>query len=142
MRCSIASQPRAVFGLPHLPPDSPESLHLRIEAMKLAFADVYRHAADPAHMRVASNDLLDPACLHQRAARIDRALAQDFVASVPPRSDTVYLAPPIRAATGRRSGVSGERSNRRGIKTQRTAGSRNTQLPSSRQATFSLVSAS
>jgi gamma-glutamyltranspeptidase/glutathione hydrolase len=80
------------FDLPRLPPDSPESLHLQIEAMKLAFADVHRHVADPAHMRVASNDLLDPAYLHQRAARIDRARAQDFGAGVPPRSGTVYLA--------------------------------------------------
>jgi gamma-glutamyltranspeptidase/glutathione hydrolase len=82
---------RAVFDLPRLPPDSPESLHLQIEAMKLAFADVYRHVAHPAHMRVASNDLLDPAYLHQRAARIDRARAQEFAAGVPPRSGTVYL---------------------------------------------------
>ena len=42
------------FDIESLPIDSAESQHLQIEAMKLAFADVYAHAADlaqhaPAH---------------------------------------------------------------------------------------------
>ena len=35
------------FDLAALPPDSVASQHLQIEAMKLAFADVYRYVGDP-----------------------------------------------------------------------------------------------
>ena len=79
------------FDLARLGPESPEALHLQIESMKLAFADVYRHVADPRHMRVATAELLDPGYLEQRAARIDRDRAQVFGPGVPPRSGTVYL---------------------------------------------------
>ena len=79
------------FDLASLPPESPESLHLQIEAMKLAFADVYAHVADPRVMRVGAADLLDPGYLKQRAARIDRKRAQTYGADVPPTSGTVYL---------------------------------------------------
>ena len=37
-----------------LPVDSADSLHLQIEAMKLAFADLYEYVADRATMRVSS----------------------------------------------------------------------------------------
>jgi len=40
------------------PADSADAIHLQIEAMKLAFADVYAHVADPAHMRIFSRALL------------------------------------------------------------------------------------
>jgi len=79
------------FDLAGLPPESPESLHLQIEAMKLAFADLYRHVADPRHMSVSASQLLDPGYLKQRAARIDRRRAQDFGHGSPPQSGTVYL---------------------------------------------------
>ena len=38
------------FGLPDAGPDSPEALHAQIEAMKLAFADIYRYVAEPGSM--------------------------------------------------------------------------------------------
>src|SRR5690606_7595867 len=38
------------FDLGSLPVDGVESQHLQIEAMKLAFADVYRQVAEPAAM--------------------------------------------------------------------------------------------
>jgi gamma-glutamyltranspeptidase/glutathione hydrolase len=79
------------FDLSALPPDSPESVHLQIEAMKLAFADMYEHIADARFMRVTSADLLDGDYLERRARRIDRQQAQDFGAGAPPRSGTVYL---------------------------------------------------
>jgi gamma-glutamyltranspeptidase/glutathione hydrolase len=66
-------------------------VHVQIEAMKLAFADMYEHVADPRFMRVSAADLLDPGYLEQRARRVDRRQAQDFGAGVPPRSGTVYL---------------------------------------------------
>jgi len=79
------------FDLAGLAPESPESLHLQIEAMKLAFADVYAHVSDPRTMRVQASDLLDPGYLKQRAARIDRSRAQEYGAGAPPASGTVYL---------------------------------------------------
>ena len=79
------------FDLASLAPESPESLHLQIEAMKLAFADLYRYVADPRHMSVPAAQLLDPGYLKQRAARIDRKRAQDFGQGSPPQSGTVYL---------------------------------------------------
>jgi gamma-glutamyltranspeptidase / glutathione hydrolase len=79
------------FDLGSLLPESPESLHLQLEAMKLAFADVYRYVADPRHMGASAGDLLDPGYLAQRARRIDRRRAQDFGHGSPPQSGTVYL---------------------------------------------------
>ena len=40
------------FDLGALPVDSVDSQHLQIEAMKLAFADLYRYVADPRSMEV------------------------------------------------------------------------------------------
>jgi gamma-glutamyltranspeptidase/glutathione hydrolase len=42
--------------------DSADAQHLQIEAMKLAFADVWRYVADPASMEVTPEQMLDP-CL-------------------------------------------------------------------------------
>lgn len=79
------------FDIASLLPESAESMHLQIEAMKLAFADVYHHVADPRNMSVRAADLLDPAYLKQRAARIDRKRAQHIAHGMPPKSGTVYL---------------------------------------------------
>ncbi|HEX6829313.1 MAG TPA: gamma-glutamyltransferase family protein [Burkholderiales bacterium] len=75
-----------------LPLDTAESVHLQLEAMKLAFADVYRHVADPQGMEVSPQALLDPGYLDQRARRIDPQRAQEFGHGLPPDSGTVYLA--------------------------------------------------
>ena len=48
-----------------------ESQHLQIEAMKLAFADVYRYVADPRSMEVTPEQMLDDAYLTERAKLID-----------------------------------------------------------------------
>jgi gamma-glutamyltranspeptidase/glutathione hydrolase len=40
------------FDVASLPVDGVDSQHLQIEAMKLAFADVYRYVAEPANMEV------------------------------------------------------------------------------------------
>ncbi|MDQ6621207.1 MAG: gamma-glutamyltransferase family protein [Pseudomonadota bacterium] len=79
------------FDLASLPPDSIESQHLQIEAMKLAFADSYAHVSDPRTMRVSAEALLDPEYLASRARLIDRHKAQDFGPGEPPRGGTVYL---------------------------------------------------
>ncbi|MCX7961886.1 MAG: gamma-glutamyltransferase family protein [Burkholderiales bacterium] len=79
------------FDLASLPVDGADSLHLQIEAVKLAFADALAYVADPAHMPFAADTLLDPAYLAARARRIDRRRAQVFAAGSPPAGGTVYL---------------------------------------------------
>lgn len=74
-----------------LPVDSAASQHVQIEAMKLAFADVYRHVADPRHMRVQAHEMLDPGYLASRARLIDMNRAQDFQAGNPVKGGTIYL---------------------------------------------------
>src|SRR4029453_6419380 len=79
------------FDLSSLPPDSLESQHLQIEAMKLAFADAYRYVSDPRTMEFPPSALLGPSYLASRARLIDRKRAQDFGPGDPPRGGTVYL---------------------------------------------------
>jgi len=79
------------LGLESLAPDGAESLHLSIEAMKLAFADAHRYIADPQWMDVEVADLLDEGYLTERASLIDRAKAQDFGHGEPKRGGTVLL---------------------------------------------------
>jgi gamma-glutamyltranspeptidase/glutathione hydrolase len=74
-----------------LPVDSTASQHLQIEAMKLAFADVYRHVGDPRTMKVQVAELLDPGYLASRAKLIDMQRAQDFQAGNPVKGGTIYL---------------------------------------------------
>lgn len=71
--------------------DSPEAQHLQIEAMKLAFADVYRYVAEPSSMEVAPAQMLDDAYLASRAKLIDMKRAQDFGAGNPAKGGTIYL---------------------------------------------------
>lgn len=75
-----------------MPIDSAEAQHLEIEAMKLAFADVYRYVADPASMEVSAAQLLDDGYLAGRAKLIDRQRAQDFGAGNPVKGGTIYLS--------------------------------------------------
>ena len=79
------------FDLASMPVDSAEHQHLQIEAMKLAFADVYRYVADPSAMAVSAEALLDDAYLASRAKLIDRGRAQDFRAGNPVKGGTIYL---------------------------------------------------
>lgn len=79
------------FDLALLAPDSAERQHLQIEAMKLAFADTYRHVADPAHVTARPDHLLDPGYLASRARLINRSRAQSFGPGEPARGGTVYL---------------------------------------------------
>lgn len=79
------------FDLSNMQADGAEAHHLQIEAMKLAFADVYRYVADPASMEVTPEQMLDDGYLSQRARLIDLAKAQDFGAGNPVRGGTIYL---------------------------------------------------
>jgi len=71
--------------------DSVASLHLQIEAMKLAFADAYQHVADAKAMKIDGASLLEPGYLKSRANIIRRDRAGQAVAGAPP-SGTIYLA--------------------------------------------------
>ncbi len=92
MALGIASH----FDLASMPVDGADAQHIQIEAMKLAFADVYRYVAEPAAMTVSASDLLDDGYLRQRARLIDLRRAQVFEAGGPRdihrRGGTIYLA--------------------------------------------------
>jgi gamma-glutamyltranspeptidase/glutathione hydrolase len=79
------------FDLSSYPRESIESYHLQIEAMKLAFADVHRHVADPNVLEVAVEHLLDKAYAQQRRQLIGE---QAIPLAKPglPKGGTVYLA--------------------------------------------------
>ena len=73
------------------PVDSVLSQHLQIEAMKLAFADVYQYVADPKSMRVQPSEMLDPDYLKERAKLIKLDQATHFKFGMPSSGGTVYL---------------------------------------------------
>jgi len=79
------------FDLAALPVDGVASQHLQIEAMKLAFADVYQYVAEPRAMRLTPAQMLDDAYLAGRARLIDPKRAQDFGPGHAPQGGTVYL---------------------------------------------------
>ena len=79
------------FDIASLKVDGTASQHLQVEAMKLAFADVYRHVAEPRSMRLTSEQMLDPAYLASRAKLIDPRRAQDFGPGHLPQGGTIYL---------------------------------------------------
>lgn len=73
-------------------PHSPAELHKRIEAMKLAYADVRRYNADPRFYKSPVAELLSKEYARARAKRIDPAKANsDVPAGHPIASDTTYL---------------------------------------------------
>ena len=79
------------FDLAALPIDGPACQHLQIEAMKLAFADVYRFVADPRHMEGPPSMLLDAQYLASRAKLIDPRRAQAFGPGGAIKGGTIYL---------------------------------------------------
>ncbi len=80
------------LDMSELHPDSAEARHLQIEAMKAAFADVYRYVADERWMTgVTPASLLDDAYLESRSRLIRRDAATDFAHGSPPAGGTVYL---------------------------------------------------
>jgi len=80
------------FDLASLPIDGAACQHLQIEAMKLAFADVYRFVADARFMEGPPSVLLDAQYLATRAKLIDPARAQVFGAGYGIKGGTIYLS--------------------------------------------------
>jgi gamma-glutamyltranspeptidase / glutathione hydrolase len=81
----------AKFDLSKMDVDAAATQHLQIEAMKLAFADVYRFVAEPGAMEVTVEQMLDDDYLTARAKLIDPKKAQDFKAGNPVKGGTIYL---------------------------------------------------
>ena len=80
-------------------PASPEgsssvaALHLKIEAMKLAYADLHRYNADPRFAKVPVRGLLSKEYAQERARLIDPNKANcEIAAGKPPASETTYLS--------------------------------------------------
>jgi gamma-glutamyltranspeptidase/glutathione hydrolase len=74
-------------------PQSTVELHKKIEAMKLAYADLYRYNADPKFAKVPVQGLLSEPYAAQRAALINPNKANcNPGPGSPATSDTVYLA--------------------------------------------------
>ena len=71
--------------------DSVDSLHVQIEAMKLAFADINEYVSDIDTMRVSPAALLDKSYLKERAKLIDMKKASSPRFGTPTRGGTVYL---------------------------------------------------
>ena len=75
-----------------LGPFSPVEMHKRIEAMKLAYADVRRYDADPRTYDVPVKQLLSKEYARKRAALIDpRKAACEVPPGQPITGDTTYL---------------------------------------------------
>lgn len=82
------------YDLKSLGHNSPEYLHLLIEALKLAFADANRYVADPEFVDIPLKSLLAKSYAERRRRLIDTNKAtQAAEAGVPDiEGDTVYLA--------------------------------------------------
>ena len=71
--------------------DSADSLHAQLEAMKLAFADVYEYVSDLSTMKVTPAQMLDKSYLKERAKLIDMKKAGNPKFGRPGGNGTVYL---------------------------------------------------
>jgi gamma-glutamyltranspeptidase/glutathione hydrolase len=74
-------------------PSSVTELHKKIEAMRLAYADLHRYDADPRFAKVPVKGLLSKDYAQERAKLIDPARANCAAdAGKPPASETTYLS--------------------------------------------------
>jgi gamma-glutamyltranspeptidase / glutathione hydrolase len=80
------------FDVKRHPVDSVDSLHLQIEAMKSAFAEVFRRVADIDHMPEPPAELLREDRLEAYASAIRMDRAAQMTAKAPGGGGTVYLA--------------------------------------------------
>jgi gamma-glutamyltranspeptidase / glutathione hydrolase len=74
-------------------PNSAAEIHKRLEAMKLAYTDLYRYDGDPRFAKIPVEGLLSDSYAKERAALIDPRKANCMlVIGKPAKSDTTYLA--------------------------------------------------
>jgi gamma-glutamyltranspeptidase/glutathione hydrolase len=79
------------YDLTQYEPDSPQSIHLQLEAMKLAFSDAYRYISDKNFLEFDPSLIISPYYLDKRTTLIDPHKAQQFNFGAPQTGDTVYL---------------------------------------------------
>lgn len=92
-------------------PLAPETIHIAVEAKKIAFADRAAYLTDHEHMRVDPAALIDADYLAQRRALVDPTRTQPSVAPGSFTGDTIYLC----AADGDGNAVSLIQSNYMGF---------------------------
>ncbi len=71
--------------------DSADSVHLQIEAQRMAYVDAECHLADISHMRVSVEQLLNETYLKERAESINLRSANPHRTALGAGPDTVYL---------------------------------------------------
>ncbi len=81
------------FDMSQFAVNSAESIHLQIEALRLAFSDVDAHLGDPSFMSRSPHEFLDPKYLLERANQINFAQAQFPISGLSTGSGgTTYIA--------------------------------------------------
>ena len=80
------------FDLSKMGANSPEALHLMIEAIKVAKADVYRYVADPKFTRMPTAGLLSKAYAESRRTLIEPRKAMAYPAAGEPGQFTIPTA--------------------------------------------------
>lgn len=81
------------YDLKKMGHNSPEYLHLLIEAKKLAYADLERYVGDADHLTLTPQQMLSDAFINERRSHIDLKKAQTRVEPGPARvgGETIYL---------------------------------------------------
>jgi gamma-glutamyltranspeptidase/glutathione hydrolase len=79
------------FDLASVEPLGAERLHLALEAARIAYGVRDAYVADPAHLRVAVEALIDKGFAARLAARIDRDARAPLAAAPAPAGNTVYV---------------------------------------------------
>ena len=82
------------FDIAGMGAQTPDAYHHLIEAMRLAFADAFQYVADPAHVRIPTDELISKDFAAKRRALIDpqKAMATVPYGKVHEGSDTVYIS--------------------------------------------------
>ncbi len=81
------------FGLPQMEQRSAEAMHIKIEAQKLAYRDLYTYVADPKQAHVPTAGMLSKSYAKARAAVISTERANcDPKPGEPEKGHTIYLS--------------------------------------------------
>src|SRR5271168_3141671 len=80
------------FDLASLASDGPERLHIALEAARLAYSVRNAHVADPGHLRVAVEALIDKGFARDLAALIDPGTRVPPPPAPPRAGNTVYVS--------------------------------------------------